>query len=41
MIRVMVQQGQTLLIKAASAESEYTAMVREFMTNPLPSKPPI
>ncbi len=37
----MVQQGQILLIAAAEAASEYTAMVRQFMANPLPEQPPI
>lgn len=38
---IMAQEGQILLNAAASAEAEYTAMVRCFLINPLPEKPPL
>ena len=35
------QEGQNLLNQATSIESEYTAMVRQFLANPLPEQPPL
>ncbi|HEX9921274.1 MAG TPA: retron system putative HNH endonuclease, partial [Anaerolineae bacterium] len=39
--QMMAQQGQTLLNRATSVESEYTAMVRQFLASPLPQQPPL
>lgn len=37
----MAQAGRDLLNEKVMAESEYTAMVRQFMANPLPNQPPL
>jgi uncharacterized protein (TIGR02646 family) len=36
---IMAQRGRELLKKASSAEAEYTAMVRQFLAEPLPERP--
>jgi uncharacterized protein (TIGR02646 family) len=38
---IMAQKGRDLLSMAISAEAEYTAMVRQFMAEPLPEHPPL
>lgn len=38
---MMTQRGRDLLNTATSAEAEYTAMVRQFMADPLPDNPPL
>lgn len=39
--QIMAQRGQSLLNQATSVESEYTAMVRQFLTSQFPEQPPL